>query len=58
MLAALRSPHAEASAAVLEYALRAMANLAIDAANRTKLREAGACEGRCCVGVLVHAVVW
>ena len=46
MVAALHSRHGEASAAVLEQSLGAIRSLSFDnAANITKLIEAGACSG-------------
>ena len=44
MVAALRS-HGEASAAVAEAGVVAIANLCVDAANRASLGEADACAG-------------
>ena len=55
MLVAVLRSHGEASAAVAEAGLLAIRNLSCgNAANRTRLREAGACEGvwivlACCV---------
>ena len=57
LVAVLRS-HGEASAAVAKQGLAAIRNLSCDAANNTRLGEAGACEGvwivlACCVVVMI-----
>ena len=44
MAAVLRS-HGESNAAVVEQGFQAIWNLSFDDANKTKLGEAGACEG-------------
>ena len=45
MLAAVLRSHGEASAEVAEQGLWAIRNLSCDAANKTRLGEAGVCEG-------------
>ena len=41
--------HGESNAAVAEQGLRAIENLAVDDANKTKLGEGGACTGACSI---------